>query len=363
MSPEEPIPAPAEPPPVQESRLQVWGIRVLKGAIIVLTLYFTWRFLTHGDLEWHRLAQRVSEARTSWLLLGMGLLLSRYALWDWRFRLAMRSVMGTRSGAVLGFFVLLASAALNLITPTARVIGGMMRARYFARANRRPFGFLYGIVLYDQVAHHTVMSVCTWITLIVTAYALGYRIFGTLALVALVACAVLLVVWGRRQGPSEQSPIVQYLARRAERAEGRLQKMFAHGHEAVGVFVKLLGVGSLRLPAAVLGVLYFLVNVGAQWAMFVAIGARVNPFVVLAVVAVGTAAGTLSGAPGGLGATELAMMASFKVMGVDEVIAAAGTLLYRGLHYASVLVIGLPALGLLEWRSGQDKNAPMEETP
>ncbi len=358
MNPEEPNPAPAEPPPGRESRLQTWGLRLLKGTVAVLTLYFTWRFLTHGDLEWHRLGQRVSEARTSYIVLGVGLLLARYPIWDLRFRLAMRRVMETRSGGVLGFFVLMASAALNLITPTARVLGGMMRARYFARVNRKPFGFLYGVVLYDQVAHHTVMSLCTWITLIVTAYALDYPGFGTAALVALVTCAVLLVIWSRRQGPSEESPIVGYMARRAERAEGRLQKMFAHGHEAVGVFVKLLGVGSLRLPAAVLGAVYFLVNAAAQWAMFVALGAPVNPFVVLAVVAVGTAAGTLSGAPGGLGATELAMMASFEVMGVDKVTATAGTLLYRGLHYASVLAIGLPALGLLEWRSGQTESPP-----
>ena len=123
MNPEEPILAPAEQPPVQESRFQTWGVRLLKGTIAVLTLYFTWRFLTHGDLEWHRLAERVSEARTSYLILGVGCLLARYAIWDRRFRLAMRHVMGTRSGAVLGFFVLMASAALNLITPTARVIG------------------------------------------------------------------------------------------------------------------------------------------------------------------------------------------------------------------------------------------------
>ncbi len=344
-----------EEPPVQESRLRVWGLRLLKGAVAALTLYFTWRFLAHGDFEWHRLAERVAEARTRYLVLGAACLLARYGLWDWRFRLAMRRVMGTRSGAVLGFFVLMASAALNLITPTARVIGGMMRARYFARANRRPFGFLYGIVLYDQVAHHAVMTVCTWVTLIVTAYALGYSGFGTLALVALVVSGGLLLAWGRRQGPFEQSPLVRYLARRAERAEGRLRKMLAHGHEAVGVFVRLLGVASLRLPATVLGVAYFLVNAAAQWAMLHAIGAPVNPFVVVAVVAVGTGAGTLSGAPGGLGATEITMMASFKALGVDEVTAAAGTLLYRGIHYASVLLIGLPALGLLEWRGGPDQ--------
>jgi uncharacterized protein (TIRG00374 family) len=342
---------PAEQP-VQESSLRIWGVRLLKGAVAALTLYFTWRFLTHGDLQWHRLTERVAEARPAYLVLGVGLLLARYLIWDWRFRLATRLAVGRDSGPILGFFVLLASAALNLITPTARVLGGLMRARYFARANRRPFGFLYGVVLFDQIAHHTVMSVCTWITLIAASFALDRKALGTAALVALVISAVLLLVWGRRQGPFEQRPLVRYLARRAERSEGRLRKMLAHGHEAVGVFVKLLSVVPLRFQALVLGVIYFLVNAAAQWAMFLAIGAPVSPFVVLAVVAAGTAVGTLSGAPGGLGTTELAMLASFDLMGVDQVAAAAGTLLYRGLHYASVLTIGLPALGLLEWRGG-----------
>ena len=341
-------------PPLQESPLRTWGGRLIKGTIAALTLYFTWRFLTHTDFEWRRLAQRVEEARTSYVALGTGLLLLRYLIWDWRFRLATRLAVGRDSGVVLGFFVLLASAALNLVTPTARVLGGLMRARYFARANRRPFGFLYGVVLYDQIAHHAVMIVCTWLTLIGTAFVLGHGRLGMAALAALVAAAVLLWIWSRRQGPFEQNPIVRFLARRVERAEGRLRTMLAHGHEAVGVFVKLLGFAPLRLQAALLGTLYFLVNAAAQWAMFVAIGAPVDAFVVLSVVALGTAAGTLSGAPGGLGATELAMMASFRMMGVDEVLAAAGTLLYRGLHYALVLAVGLPALALLEWRGSKE---------
>ncbi|HKI05256.1 MAG TPA: lysylphosphatidylglycerol synthase transmembrane domain-containing protein [Thermoanaerobaculia bacterium] len=347
---------PAEPT-LHESPLRVWGGRLVKGTIAVLTLYFTWRFLTHTDFEWSRLAERVEGARAPYLALGVGLLLARYLLWDWRFRLATRLAVGRDSGVVLGFFVLLASAALNLITPTARVLGGLMRARYFARANRRPFGFLYGVVLYDQIAHHAVMIVCTWITLIGAAFVLGRQGLGIAALAVLVVSAVLLGIWSHRQGPFEQSPIVRFLARRVERAQGRrLRTMLAHGHEAVGVFVKLLGVVPLRFQAAVLGTIYFLVNAAAQWALFAAIGAPVDPFVVLSVVALGTAAGTLSGAPGGLGATELAMMASFKMMGVEEVLAAAGTLLYRGLHYASVLAIGLPALALLEWRGGREES-------
>jgi uncharacterized protein (TIRG00374 family) len=339
------------PPQAPESRLRTWGFRLFQAAVIVFAGYFTYRFLTHSDLSWSKLAERVEAAHGGYVALGVGFLLARYGIWDWRFRLATRWTLGHASGPLLGFFVLLASAALNLITPTARVIGGLMRARYFARGYRRPFGLLYGVVLYDQVAHHAVMTVCTWIVFSATAFHLGRTGLGWASVAALIAAAVLLAVWGRHRGPFEQNPIVRFLARRAERAEGKLDRFFAHGHEAVGVFVRLLASGRLQAQAAALGFAYFLVNIAAQWAMFLALGADVSPFVVISVVAMGTAVGTLTGTPGGLGTTEVAMMASFKLFGVDEVVAAAGILLFRGLHYVTVLVVGLPALAVLELRS------------
>jgi uncharacterized protein (TIRG00374 family) len=336
----------------QEPRLRVWGPRLLKGAVAVLAAYLTYRFFTHSTFEWSRLAERVAAANAPFVALGTALLLARYALWDWRYQLAVRHVLGRRLGPVLGFFVLLASAALNLITPTARVLGGMMRARYFARAQGRPFSLLYGVVLWDQVAHHGVMIVCTWIVLIAAAFAIHWNGWGMLLAASLIVALAVLAVWSRRARRGEENPIVRFLARRAGRAEGKLQRLFAHGHEAVGVFVRLLGVSRLRLPALGIGILYFLANAAGLWAMFLAIGAPVGPFTALAAVTLGTAVGTLSGTPGGVGTTEIAMMAAFKLFGVDEVTAAAGTLLYRGLHYAGVLVIGLPALALLEWRAG-----------
>ncbi len=342
--------------------VRVWGLRLLKGAVVLLAAWFTWRFFTHSDFEWSRLAERVAGARAPFVVLGTALLLGRYFIWDWRYQLAVKHVLGRRLGPVLGFFVLLASAALNLITPTARLLGGMMRARYFARAQGRPFSLLYGVVLYDQVAHHSVMSVCTWIVLIATAFVIHQPAWGFLLAAALaVALAGLVVwsVWSTRARHGEENPIVRFLARRAERTEGKLQRLFAHGHEAVGIFVRLLGVNRLRFQAVAIGVLYFLVNAAGLWAMFLAIGAPVGPFAALAAMTLGTAVGTLSGSPGGVGTTEIAMMASFKLLGVDEVTAAAGTLLYRGLHYAGVLAVGLPALALLEWRAGGE--TPLRE--
>src|SRR4029077_11758443 len=343
----------------QEPAVRVWGLRLLKGAVVLLAAYFTYRFFTHSDFDWSKLAERVAGARGPFVALGLALLLGRYFIWDWRYQLAVKYVLGRRLGPVLGFFVLLASGGVNLIPPTARLLGGMMRARYFARAQGRPFSLLYGVVLYDQVAHHSVMSVCTWIVLIATAFVIHQPAWGFLLAAALVVTLAGLAVWSGRARHGAENPIVRFLARRAERTEGKLQRLYAHGHEAVGIFVRLLGVNLLRFQAVAIGVLYFLVNAAGLWAMFLAIGAPVGPFAALAAMTMGTAVGTLSGSPGGVGTTEIAMMASFKLLGVDEVTAAAGTLLYRGLHYAGVLAVGLPALALLEWRAGGE--TPLRE--
>lgn len=339
------------PPQPLEPRFKRWGILLLKAGISILALYLTWRLL--AGLDWRELAGRLAEA--SWLYLTPAILflLARWAAWDWRFRLASREAVGLSPGSVLGYFVLKASAALNLITPSARLIGGLMRARYFARAAGRPFGVLYGVVLYDQIAHHVVMTTATWIALIATAWAVGRTGLSTAAAVALVAAAAGLFLWGRR-GRFETNPLVRLLARRAERAEGRMQSFYAHGHEAVHVFIRLLASPPLHARAALLGALYVVFNVGAQWLVFLALDRPIDLLVVFAGVSLGAAAGTLTGTPGGLGTTEAAMVASFAALGVDRVDAAAGTLLFRGLHYATVLGLGLPALLILEFRLPQN---------
>ena len=350
-------------PTTPDSPSRAWGGRLLKAGVTLLTVLLVWYFVAHSDIGWAELASRVAGADPLFLAFGVVLLLARFWLWDWRFRLAARRAAGRSSGAVLGFFVLIASACLNLVTPAVRVAGGLLRARYWARWTGRPFGFFYGVVLYDQIAHHVTMTTCTWITLVAAAYSLGRPGLGTAALAALVGAIVWLLVWNLRRGPSDEHPVVRFLARRAERAEGRLQRFFSHGHEAVGVFVRLLAHAPLRLPVAALGVVYFFVNAAAQWAMFLAIDLPVDALVVLVVVALGNAVGMLSGTPGGLGTTEVTMVASFEALGVDGVAAAAGTLLFRGLHYAAVLGIGLPALALLETRTGEGLNGgPSEGT-
>ncbi len=86
--------------------------------------------------------------------------------------------------------------------------------------------------------------------------------------------------------------------------------------------------------------------------IFAALGRPENPLVVMAVVALGASAGMLTGTPGGVGTTEAAMVALFGALGVAPGEAAAATLVFRGLHYASILALGIPALIVLELRFG-----------
>lgn len=339
-----------------DAGLRRWGGHLLKGGLAVLGIYLTWRLVS--GIRWADLAARMEGASWPLLALAAAIQLGRYLLWDWRFRLAARQVVPRTPGPHLGFLVLLASAALNLITPTARLIGGLMRARYFAHASSRPFGLMYGVVLYDQVAHHVMMSTCTGLAAVAAALVVGRTGLGFGALAVLVAAILGAIVWLRRSGPFESNPLVRFLARRAEGAEGRSQRFYAHGHEAVGVFVRLLGHTPLWTPVVLLGLGFFLLNILAQWVIFLAIGERVGPLVVLAGVALGNAAGMLTGTPGGIGTTEAAMVASFTAMGMDPVDAAAGSLLYRGLHYAGILAVGLPALLFLELRLSAGRPGP-----
>jgi uncharacterized protein (TIRG00374 family) len=325
--------------------------------LIAATFYFSWRLVS--GLRWAELAARLAAADRGLIAASVFFLVLRFGLWDWRFRIAARRVMDRTSGepaaarapgAVFGFSVILASAALNLLNPAARVLSGPLRARSFARVCRRSFGMFYGIVLYDQLAHQSVISVMTCLAVLLAVGAQGHGALGGAGLAVLGAAVVGVILWSRRRGPFADNPIVRFLARKAERSQGGLQRVYAEGHEAASTFVRLLGDSGMAARAAALGATLFLANAAAQWLLFRALGQEVGVLAVVAVVALGNAAGMLAGTPGGVGTTEAAMVASYVALGVDRANAGAATLLFRGLHYALVVGVGLPALAWLEAR-------------
>jgi uncharacterized protein (TIRG00374 family) len=99
---------------------------------------------------------------------------------------------------------------------------------------------------------------------------------------------------------------------------------------------------------AILGTALFVLNVAAQWLIFSSLGSDVGLLTVAVTVALGIGAGVLTGTPGGVATTEAAMVALYVALGMERVDAAAGVLLYRGLHYVLVLLLGLPSLAFCE---------------
>lgn len=336
---------PTPPPtPSRRRRALVWS---LKLALLALAVWLVLRLL--AGLEWSDVAARLAAARPGWVIAAVAALVLRMVIWDERWRQAIR-----RAGALpprwVSFAALVAGAAVNSVTPTVRVVGGVLRGRWIGRAVGVSLGRAYGSVLYDQVAHQVVTGSVTVIAVIGAALVTGRVAFGLGLATVAAGAAVAIALWLHRRRGRRRELLRAFAERLVGRAAtgGALERLVAHGREAIEVVVTLLGDAGLHGRAVVWGVAFFVVNAGAQWMVFVALGEPASFWVVLAVVALGAAAGILVGTPGGLGAAEAAMIAGFTALGVDPLDATAASLLYRALHFAVILGLGLPCLAWLE---------------
>jgi uncharacterized protein (TIRG00374 family) len=299
---------------------------------------------------WRALLERLRSTDPWFTAVAVGLLVGRFVIWDVRWRLAFKQ-LGEAPGPLHSFFTLLGAACANTLTPMARVVGGLLRARYVSSEGDQSFGRVFGVVVFDQIAHQTVMVITGWLAFAGMAWVLGMPGLAAFALLALLVATTLFDVALRRWQAGREGRLVSWLTRRATVLEtGRTQSVYFHGREAVAVVRELLGRARLRRQALTIGVGYVMLNAAAQWALFRALDRPVDLLTVLLAVTAGTAAGTFTGTPGGVGTTEAGMVLAYVALGVPELDAGAGTLLFRGLHYVVVLALGLPALLVFEAR-------------
>lgn len=316
-----------------------------KLLLVVLAVVLVVRLL--AGVDWAALDAQLAEAHLGWVVLGVAVLGLRLAIWAWRWRLAVGRVGEGLTFRVL-FAGIAAAAAVNQLTPGARVVGGFLRARWVHRRSTASLGEAFGGVLYDQIAHQVVIVPTTILSLVVGAGLLGRTTLAwTLAATAMVLIVGLLEIVRRRWSWSLRWLAV-FLARRASRADGRFGRALGHTRGAVETVRSLAVSAALWRDTALLGLAFVVANVVAQWAAFQAVGAEPGWLAVGVTVTLGTAAGALLGTPGGAGATEAAMIACYTALGVDRLDATAGTLLYRAVHYGVLLVPGLVSLAWLE---------------
>lgn len=315
--------------------LKHW-LKVAFGLLILaLILRFAW------EVDWRLLGERVKTARPSLVAATTVLLFGRLLSWHLRWSATLaRTEDGTP--ATRRFAILMASVLTNHVLPSMRLAGGLLRSRYLARSSVLSFGQAYGTVLFDTTLHHATSAIFTWGTMIGASWVLGYH---WPALGVLVAGSVVLGYVGMRLRRSDplDGIIARYL-RRLQEPGGRLGSLVNRGRGLAAMLRHLAGERVLWWQVPLLSLVWMTSSVAAQWVLFVALDVPVGFWTAAAAVGLGVIATVLTQTPGGIGSTEAAMVAAYSAFGIDQVDALAGTLLFRGIHYALVLGLGLPSL-------------------
>jgi uncharacterized membrane protein YbhN (UPF0104 family) len=314
-------------------------------ASLAAAVWFLLAFLETEDFR--TVGARIVAARPWALVLGVAFVVLHLFLWAYRWKLAIHRVDSTPRRRII-YPALAAAASVNLMAPFAKVLGGLLRARYVARDGKRTVGVFLGVVLFDQWAHFLVMSALT-LGAIVAGLTVGHRYWLAAALgVGSVVLGGALHWWAQRQ-VRDPRVLARSFADSRWASWGPFRPLRQHGRETLQTFTRLLADAPLRWQATGLGLMVFLAAAGAQAAAFWALGSPAPFLVVCVTVALSSAVATLAATPGGVGVTEASMIALFVWLGVDRVTAAAAALLYRAIYYFAVLATGLPSAAALEW--------------
>lgn len=315
----------------------------LKVAFAVAIVALIVRFA--AGVDWRLLADRMRTADPSWVGVTIALLFARMLSWHLRWSTTLAQA-GDETSAVRRLAILFASVMANHVLPSMRLAGGLLRARYIARTGQLGFGQAYATVLFDTTVHHATSGILTWLTMIGAGWALGYQwiAIGVAAGGATVLTYVALRL--RRQDPLA-GPVARYLHRLQEPG-GRLGSLVNRGRGLVRMVGRLISRRVLWWKLPLYSLLWVTLSVLAQWTLFRALDMEVGFWIAAAAIGLGVIATALTQTPGGIGSTETAMVAAYAAFGFDQVDALAGTLLYRGIHYALVLGFGLPALAWCE---------------
>lgn len=300
-----------------------------------------------------------------WLAASFVPLLLRFVVWGVKFgAMVRRDAPVPYADAARG---VMAGAFLNLVTPTAKLAGGVYRAALLRRATGWRFSRAHGWILADQTTNLLGSLALFGVLAILAGPSLGGAVrsrtivAGGIAALAVVAVAVLvrprLHAWLRRpgvaaflsrwrplwstRGPDDPDRRAWYESWLAPTLEGEGRR------------------GAVVLDLALAALSWCMLCV-SNALVFRSIGVDAPIAVLSVVLVVGAAFGSLS-AMGGIGLTEAALVALYTQVGIGDTDAAAAALLHRASGYGVMLLWGGTAFARTRSRAGAP-NAP-EERP
>ena len=242
--------------------------------------------------------------------------------------------------ARLGLPLTFARNALHFIggfsmSVTPGRVGELVRMRWIRRDTGWPFDKTAPLVLVDRASDLAAMA-------ILLALALAFSTTGIAGGVP-VALLALVVAWA-----ATRATFVTASANAGHVLTGkRLPKLFARIRRAAASLALFKG-PTLMLAAGTLGVIGWLAEGYAFYLLLGWMGADTGLWVAVGVFVFATMAGGLTGAPGGLGGAEAAMVALLALDGVPLEIALPATLIIRLTTLWFAIGLGLLAVPLAE---------------
>ncbi len=318
------------------------GVQILLVPVAIAAA--VWVFASLDPRKAWRIAR---DADAYWLALSVVPLILRFVLWGVKAGgMLRRETPVTNADATRS---VLAGAFLNLVTPSAKLAGGVYRAAALRRRTGWRFSRAHGWIVADQVTNG-VGSLALFGALAVAAapavtdgtLAAWVRGVGVASLAATVA-----FVFGRRAlwALFHRPPIRRWLSRRRPVWSSR-----SPDDPDPRAWYDVWLAPTLEGRGGAAGLAVDLTLAAVSWGMlclgnalvFRAIGVEASIPLLATVLVIGVFAGSLVGM-GGVGVTEAALVGLYTQIGISGPEAAAGALLHRVSYYAVILTWGAVA--------------------
>jgi uncharacterized protein (TIRG00374 family) len=324
--------APATPSPNRRTR-DLW---VLGGLFALTIIGFVGLAAATG---WSETREALAKLGLFQVVLLLALSLANYALRGLRWHLFARQLgLATTLGTNILHF--LAGFAMSA---TPGRVGELVRMRWLRRETGWAVERTAPLVLVDRASDLAAMG-------LLLAAALAFSAVGIAAglPVAALALATALIV--------TRPALLRGLATATHRATGRLPRLFARIRRASRSLAAFAAPGPMLLALA-LGLVGWLAEGYAFYLLLGWMGADTTLPTAVAIFVFATLAGGLTGAPGGVGGAEAAMIALLLLDGVPAEVSLPATLIIRVTTLWFAIAIGACLFPLAERRSARGPHA------
>ena len=278
-----------------------------------------------------------------WLAVSAIPIVLRFAIWGVKWTNMLARHAPVPLGLATRFIA--AGSFVNLTTPTAKLAGGLVRARLLNKRRGWRMSVAYGWALADQVTNllgHALLfgvgSLAFSLHPAAGAWKPAFAMVGALTLLGLAAGVwIRRPVWAWIQRPTLADKLGRFVPKRFVGKEGITPDVLRR------IFGPLFDDGAswkAFVPDVLLGALAFMALPIANAMVLRSLGVDAPLLMVTVVVVLAYLVGNLLGAWGGIGVTEAALAVLGAQFGVPVEAAAAGALLHRAVFYTVVLSCG-----------------------